>query len=203
MGYQYFCDTSCPLSNSNGYVYYHRYVASNKIGRWLTSDEHVHHIDGNKTNNDPNNLMIVDKHEHPSIESYRIFGNIEMLHCIICGNIINIKSENFLCVQCFMKTNPEISGEYKDYYFGKRCDICNRLISNENSVGICDVCCRKAKRLFDPNKEELELLVWQFPTTKVAEMFGVSDKAIDKRCKILGISKPGRGYWRKKETGKL
>lgn len=54
------------------------------------------------------------------------------------------------------------------------------------------------KRLFDPGPEELKKLVWEKPTTEVAKMFGVSDKAIEKRCKLLGISKPPRGYWQKK-----
>ena len=51
------------------------------------------------------------------------------------------------------------------------------------------------KRKFDPSRDELEKLVWEMPTTQVGALFGVSDKAIDKRCKSLGIAKPGRGYW--------
>ena len=35
------------------------------------------------------------------------------------------------------------------------------------------------------------------PTTKVAEILGVSDSAIAKRCKLLGVEKPPRGYWAK------
>ncbi|MBU6454352.1 MAG: hypothetical protein KGS72_21450 [Cyanobacteria bacterium REEB67] len=53
------------------------------------------------------------------------------------------------------------------------------------------------RRKFDPSREELENLVWEMPTLKVAAIFGVSDKAIDKRCRLLGIAKPGRGYWTK------
>ena len=46
-------------------------------------------------------------------------------------------------------------------------------------------------------------MVWSMPTVKVATLFNVSDKAIEKRCKLLGIEKPPRGYWRKKQAGKL
>jgi hypothetical protein len=53
------------------------------------------------------------------------------------------------------------------------------------------------KRKFDPLKEDLEKLVWELPTLHVAKLFGVSDKAVDKRCRLLGIQKPGRGYWAK------
>ena len=49
----------------------------------------------------------------------------------------------------------------------------------------------------------MEWLVWQMPTTEVADLFQVSDKAVEKRCKRLGISKPPRGYWAKVAAGKL
>jgi len=37
----------------------HRYVMENKIGRPLSCNEIVHHVDGNKRNNSPDNLAIV------------------------------------------------------------------------------------------------------------------------------------------------
>lgn len=42
----------------------HRIVAEQKIGRSLKKGEIVHHIDGNKRNNDPSNLMIITQSEH-------------------------------------------------------------------------------------------------------------------------------------------
>ena len=60
----------------------------------------------------------------------------------------------------------------------------------------CSVlCCTLDRRLFEVTTEELYALVWSRPTTEVARLFGVSDKAIEKRCKRLGIPKPPRGYW--------
>lgn len=60
----------------------------------------------------------------------------------------------------------------------------------------CSVtCCALDRRLFEVTAEELYALVWSQPTTEVAKLFGVSDKAIEKRCKRLGIPKPPRGYW--------
>lgn len=41
------------------------------------------------------------------------------------------------------------------------------------------------------------------PMTKIGELFGVSDSAIKKRAKLLGIElKPMRGYWAKVYVGK-
>lgn len=37
------------------------------LGRALSSDEIVHHIDGNKRSNDPSNLQIVTRSEHARI----------------------------------------------------------------------------------------------------------------------------------------
>lgn len=46
-------------------------------------------------------------------------------------------------------------------------------------------------------------MVWEKPTTQIAEHYGLSDKAIHKWCKELGIVKPARGYWAKLKAGKI
>ena len=52
-------------------------------------------------------------------------------------------------------------------------------------------------------KQELETLIWTYPVTKIAEMFGLSDNAIGKKCKKFGIEKPKRGFWNKVEAGNI
>jgi hypothetical protein len=47
------------------------------------------------------------------------------------------------------------------------------------------------------SKEELEKLIWEIPTVKIAKLYNVSDKCIEKYCKKFGIQKPPRGYWQK------
>lgn len=42
-------------------------------------------------------------------------------------------------------------------------------------------------RKFNPSKEELENLVKTMPMTRVGKIFGVSDNAVRKRCRLLGI----------------
>lgn len=51
--------TNHPLADTRGYAYEHRLVASRKLGRWLKSTEQVHHINGNKQDNRPENLEVV------------------------------------------------------------------------------------------------------------------------------------------------
>jgi hypothetical protein len=45
----------------------HRIVAEEKLGRALEKGEIVHHIDGNKRNNNPDNLEIMTQSEHASL----------------------------------------------------------------------------------------------------------------------------------------
>lgn len=60
------------------------------------------------------------------------------------------------------------------------------------------------KRKFEISKEELESLVNMIPMISIGKMFGVSDNAVKKRCRKLGIElKDMRGYWRKMQTGKI
>jgi hypothetical protein len=46
------------------YVYEHRLIMEQKLGRLLAYNEVIHHIDGNKMNNDPNNLKLETRSEH-------------------------------------------------------------------------------------------------------------------------------------------
>lgn len=48
---------------------YFRYIVECKLGRRLYENEVVHHIDGNHNNNDPENLIVLDKREHSKIHS--------------------------------------------------------------------------------------------------------------------------------------
>jgi len=56
-----------PLADVRGYVYEHRLVAEQILGRPLRQGEVIHHLDGNKQNNSPDNLRI----EH-SIAHHRL-----------------------------------------------------------------------------------------------------------------------------------
>lgn len=57
-GYCWVLKPNHPQANPRGYVREHRLVMEQKLGRLLLSTEDVHHKDGNKQNNDPENLEV-------------------------------------------------------------------------------------------------------------------------------------------------
>lgn len=59
-----------------------------------------------------------------------------------------------------------------------------------------------AERLLSKiTREELYDLVWATPGRKLSAEFGVTDVAIAKRCRKLGVPRPSRGYWAQVAAG--
>ncbi len=67
-----------PMADCRGYVYEHRLVASQILGRQLLPGEEVHHKDGNKQNNSPNNLEVAASHHHHQVNHRRSNFDLRM-----------------------------------------------------------------------------------------------------------------------------
>jgi hypothetical protein len=76
LGYFYVLCPGHPEANSLGYVREHRLVMEKKLGRLLRPGEIVHHINGIKTDNRPENLSLF-----PSNKAHSDFHQI----CPHCG----------------------------------------------------------------------------------------------------------------------
>lgn len=171
VGYYYVYQPDHPLANKAGKVYIHRYVASVKIGRYVTSDEVVHHTDEVKTNNYPDNLEVMDIWEHAKHHAEGRKVPLEDVLCSVCKKEFSVRK---------IRIEKSNSGVYCSKY-----------------------CFQLSTRKLKVTKEELSKLVWEYPASKLSKILGVSDVAIGKMCKKWGVEKPGRGYWRKLETGKI
>ena len=166
LGYMYALEPKHTLADRRGKVYQHVFVMATKIGRVLLKDEVVHHIDRNRANNHPENLMLLSRSEHSLLHSIEDKGGLPAVKsaCERCGEIY--------------KHPASVDSKY------------------------CSTSCSAlSSRKFEVTRERLNELVWSMPTVKVAELLGVSDVAVSKRCKLLGVNKPPRGYWRKVEAG--
>lgn len=56
-----------PYKDKKGYIMEHRLIVEQHIGRYLTKDEEVHHLNGDKLDNRIENLAILSKKEHRRI----------------------------------------------------------------------------------------------------------------------------------------
>jgi hypothetical protein len=78
-GYIYIYMPEHPLANKRGYVPEHTLVIEKAIGRHLTSDEVVHHINGIKNDNALTNLKLMTKYQHKSMHSSEARKTIDLL----------------------------------------------------------------------------------------------------------------------------
>ena len=86
-----------PKCTKNGYVLMHRIIIENHLNRVLNENEVIHHLDGNKYNNDLSNLQLLDKKEHNSLHGKEQGHIMVQLKCPWCGKIFNIrKNQSFL-----------------------------------------------------------------------------------------------------------
>lgn len=68
-GYVWILDRNHPRRQSNNYVPEHWLVMEQYIGRYIQKGEVVHHVDGNKTNNDIENLELMTRNEHDRLHA--------------------------------------------------------------------------------------------------------------------------------------
>lgn len=57
-----------PKANTWGYVYEHRLIMEGIIGRFLANNEHVHHINGMRWDNRPENLQVLSASQYARLQ---------------------------------------------------------------------------------------------------------------------------------------
>lgn len=107
-----------PNKTKNNYVLHHRIVMENHLGRLLTQDEIVHHIDGNKHNNEITNLQLMTNIEHTK---HHVIKGRSYVECI-CHNCkkIFLKEKRFLhSTNKYIFCSRSCNGKYHAHYMRK------------------------------------------------------------------------------------
>ena len=163
------------------------------------------HISGDSMDNRIENLRLLCPNcnsQQPTFCRKKGKKKAPLWECLSCGGAFAKGSlRESKCLDCRKKNFEKRVLQQKTCACGeakgaraKRCSLCASKAITEKA--------EKARK-FHVSKEELERMVWEMPTSSVADKIGVSDKAVEKRCKKLGINKPPRGYWAKKAAGKI
>lgn len=82
-----------PSAIDHGYVLLHRLIMENLIGRRIEEWEVVHHIDGNKKNNSPENLQVMELAEHTRMHSTTGRTYVDRT-CASCGVAFKLDKRN-------------------------------------------------------------------------------------------------------------
>ena len=139
----------------NGLIYEHQLVAEQKIGRWLKDEEVVHHIDRDRANNKPENLLIFASNaDHAAFHRH---GEYTL--------------DDDGIAQCDLRSKEQHKCPYCGVYIDSGAKYCTQ---HANLL---------RRKVFNrPSRDELKILVRTYPFLRIASMYGVSDNAIRKWC---------------------
>jgi len=99
-----------------GWVYEHRYVVENHLKRSLTTDEHVHHLNGDTLCNDIQNLIVLSNEDHTKLHNW-LDGNQKLhKHCEYCNKrFLPPKQDTKYCsAKCFGLATRKVSRPSKE-----------------------------------------------------------------------------------------
>ena len=144
--------------NWDGWVYEHIMTAMKMLGRDLREDEEIHHLDFNRSNNDPSNLLVLPKSQHTKLHEWLKAG----------APGYERPGENRV-----NSVKPK---------FTRRCSQCSAVLFRDQELYCSEKCCRLSRRkvLHRPSLETLEQDIEQLGYLGTGRKYGVTDNCIRK-----------------------
>lgn len=171
-----------PRANKSGMVYVHVLVAEEKLGRRLSDDECVHHVNGNKCDFSEANIWVFKtKNDHSRYHmaldsgmNYVLLYNDGVYSCLIVYEAIHDEIVDF-----FNKSSVTINPK-------TICPLCGGVKSVQSIR--CNNCYDRTRGLNIP-EDTLRDMLANMSYVAVAKHYGVTDTAIRKIAKKYGINK--------------
>lgn len=89
----------------------------------------IHHINGDKTNNDISNLLILKKSEHHSLHRHIAIAKEYTCVCDVCGKIFSSLSPKANTRFCSAACNAQAQRKRKKNYTIRKCVVCGKNFS--------------------------------------------------------------------------
>lgn len=157
--------TSMRCANWFGYVYEHIYLVEIELGRSLTPDEIVHHLDEDRSNNRLQNLLVILRSMHRRLHAWIDKGAASLE--IGCENGVN--SGNSKACNAFCKVCDITLQEGQEYYCSNSCRaVDNRVVDR-------------------PSRDALANDISSMSMSAIGRKYGVSDNAIRKWARSYSL----------------
>lgn len=159
------------------------------------------HIDGDRCNSRLENLRFLCLPYHSQTQTYRKKKNTkpqkkaEQKKCDLCNNLVYQKSK--ICKSCSNKRLGLIQKQKREKTIYK-CEVCAKEVSFKAKT--CAACRPYGRLTLD--KEELQILIEKLPMTSIGKIYGVSDNAVLKRCRVLQVDLSKRKIKQNGRVGK-
>lgn len=108
-----------PHATVRGTIFEHRLVMEQKLGRYLLPHEVVHHIDGDRANNHPDNLALVTREAHPPLH---VSGRWSRDHdrCVDCTTTNRPHMADGRCARCYNRHRYQTDEGYRAHLLAKQ-----------------------------------------------------------------------------------